>query len=429
MSIYRVRANGPLHGTAVIQGAKNAALPMIGAALLASSGRTVLRNVPAITDVARAVDLAREVGADVEYHPADKLLVIDATTVSKPLLPGDLTRQFRGSVLFLSSVLYRCGEVIYEGAGGCNLGTRGLDWHYRGLARLGAQIDEQPSTIHIRLGQMHGTELYLDTPSHTGTENLMIAAATTPGRTIIENAALEPEVVDVARFLTAMGAQITGAGTGRIVVDGVRGLTATDYTIMPDRIDAGVLSIAAGITGGQVRLVGTNVLDSFGVVKPKLEQMGLTLATDGAVTTVARTADLHAINIITDTHPGFATDLQPPLMALATQAAGTSFFRERIHDARYALATELRKLGAEVDIDGERATVAGTPSLRGANVIAHDLRTGISLVLAGLVAEGETVIDNAHMIDRGHADLVVRLAALGAQISRDDTPDQSDRGS
>ncbi len=423
MPIYRVQARGPLHGTAVIQGAKNATLPMIAAALLATSGRTVLRNVPAITDVGRAVDLAREVGADVEYHPADKLLVVDATTVTKPLLRGELTRQFRGSVLFLSSVLYRCGEVIYEGVGGCNLGTRGLDWHYRGLARLGAQIHEQPTTIHIRLGQMRGTELYLDTPSHTGTENLMIAAATTPGHTIIENAALEPEVIDVARFLTAMGARITGAGTGRIIVDGVDELTATDYTIMPDRLDAGVLSIAAGITGGQIRLVGADVLDSFGVVKPKLEQMGLTLHTNGAVTTVARTANLHAINIITDTHPGFATDLQPPLMALATQAPGVSFFRERIHDARYALATELRKLGAEIGIDGEKATVSGATKLRGANVTAHDLRTGISLVLAGLVADGETVIGNAQMIDRGHADLVTRLAALGAHINREDTPD------
>ncbi|GAA1378395.1 UDP-N-acetylglucosamine 1-carboxyvinyltransferase [Catellatospora chokoriensis] len=420
---YRVQANGPLRGTAVIQGAKNAALPMIGAALLASSGQTVLRNVPTITDVANAVELARAVGAHVEHHPADRLLIIDASTVTSPLLPGDLTRRFRGSVLFLSSLLYRCGEVIYEGAGGCNLGTRGLDWHYRGLVRLGARIEEKAGTIHITLGATAAADLYLDTPSHTGTENLMIAAATTPGRTVIENAALEPEVVDVARFLTAMGAHIDGAGTGRITVEGVDQLHATDYTVMPDRIDAGVLCMAAGITGGTVQLVGGDVLDAFGVARHKLEQMGVTLRPEGAVTTASRLGDLHPINIITDTHPGFATDLQPPLMALATQASGTSYIRERIHDARYALASELTKLGASIVIEGERATVIGATELRGDTVTAHDLRTGVSLILAGLVAHGETVIENGRMIERGHADLVARLRALGAHISREELPD------
>jgi len=419
---YRVRAAGPLRGTAVIQGSKNAALPMIAASMLARGGQTVLRNVPAIADVLAAVDLARSLGAHVEHHTADRLLVIDATTADRSLLAADLTQRFRGSVLFLSSVLYRCGEVTYEGAGGCNLGTRALDWHYRGLVRLGSHIDETGGTIHIQLGQVHGAELYLDTPSHTGTENLMIAAAVTPGQTIIENAALEPEVVDVARFLTSMGAMISGAGTGRIVVDGVGDLHATDYTIMPDRIDAGVLCMAAGITGGQVKLIGGDVLDSFGVAKHKLQQMGLALTTDGAVTQASLPGALHAINVITDTHPGFATDLQPPLMALATQADGMSYFRERIHNSRYALAGELEKLGAQITVEGEKATVAAPALLRGTDVVAHDLRTGIALVLAGLAAEGETVISGAHMIDRGHADLAARLRGLGADITRDDTP-------
>lgn len=419
---YRVRAAGPLKGTAVIQGSKNAALPMIAASMLARAGQTVLRNVPAISDVLAAVELARSLGAHVEHHTADRLLLIDATTVDRSLLAAELTQRFRGSVLFLSSVLYRCGQVTYEGAGGCNLGTRALDWHYRGLVRLGSHIEETGETIHIRLGQIHGADLYLDTPSHTGTENLMIAASVTPGRTIIENAALEPEVVDVARFLTSMGARISGAGTGRIVVDGVSELSATDYTIMPDRIDAGVLCMAAGITGGHVKVVGGDVLDSFGVAKHKMQQMGLTLTNDGAVTHASRPGALHGINVITDTHPGFATDLQPPLMALATQADGMSYFRERIHNARYALAGELEKLGAQIAIEGEKATVAASARLRGTEVVAHDLRTGIALVLAGLAAEGETIISGAHMIDRGHADLAARLRGLGADITRDDTP-------
>lgn len=423
---YRVRASGPLHGTAVVQGAKNAVLPMIAASLLASKGRTVLRNVPDISDVANAVDLARAVGADVERLAAEQMLIIDATNVSKSLLPADITRQFRGSVLFLSPVLYRCGEVAYEGAGGCNLGARDLDWHYRGLARLGAQIDDLGKTIHIRAGAMHGASLYLDTPSHTGTENLMVAAATTPGRTVIENAAMEPEVVDVASFLCAMGAHIRGAGTGRIVVEGVNDLEPVDYTVMPDRIDAGVLCIAAAITAGSVQLVGGDVFDHFGVAAHKLAQMGLTLTTEGAVTTVTRPTDLHPINVITDPHPGYATDLQPPLMALATQATGTSYLRERVHNARYALAAELAQLGADVQIRGDMATITGPTPLHGAPVVARDLRTGIALVLAGLVATGETVINDAQLIERGHADLPARLAALGAQVSRDEHPGGDD---
>jgi UDP-N-acetylglucosamine 1-carboxyvinyltransferase len=417
---YRVRPAGPLGGTAVVQGAKNAALPMIATSLLASRGRTVLRNVPAITDVLRAIDLARLVGADVEYHPGDRLLVIDAAAVAIPRLPADLTRLFRGSVLFLAPVLHRCGEVIFEGAGGCALGTRGLDFHYRGLARLGAHIEEHGTTIQMKGGHLQGAGLYLDTPSHTGTENLIMAAALTPGRTVIENAALEPEVLDVVAMLTAMGARISGAGTGRITVDGVEELHAVEYTVMPDRIDAGVLAMATAITGGEITLVGGTVLDHFGVAAHKLHQMGVELATAGAVTTVARPAELHPINVITDTHPGFATDLQPPLMALATQAAGTSYFRERIHDARYGLVGELVKLGADVTVDGEKAVVHGGTPLRGAEVVAQDLRTGIGLVLAGLVADGETVVTNGAMIDRGHADLVTRFTALGADISRDE---------
>ncbi|MEW2474688.1 UDP-N-acetylglucosamine 1-carboxyvinyltransferase [Micromonospora gifhornensis] len=417
---YRVRPAGPLNGTAVVQGAKNAALPMIGAALLARRGQTVLRNVPAITDVQRAVDLARLLGAHVEYHPNDRLLVIDATDITSSRLPADLTRLFRGSVLFLAPVLHRRGEVIFEGAGGCALGTRGLDFHYRGLARLGAHVDEQDTTISVKAGNLRGADLYLDTPSHTGTENLIMAAALTPGRTVIENTALEPEVLDVVAMLTAMGAQISGAGTGRIVVHGVDELNATEYTIMPDRMDAGVLAIAAAITGGTINLVGGTVLDHFGVAAHKLHQMGVELGAVGAVTNVTRPGQLHPINVITDTHPGFATDLQPPLMALATQAPGASYFRERIHDARYALADELTKLGADLTIDGEKAVVHGGRPLRGTEVIAQDLRTGIGLVLAGLVADGETIIGNGAMIDRGHADLASRFTALGADITRDE---------
>jgi UDP-N-acetylglucosamine 1-carboxyvinyltransferase len=393
---------------------------MIAAALLVPRGRTVLRNVPAIGDVQRAVELARLVGARVEYHPGERLLVIDAADVHGARLPADAARRFRASVLFLAPILQRCGEVVFEGAGGCALGTRALDFHYRGFARLGARVEEDGATIRMKGGDLRGAELYLDTPSHSGTENLVMAAVLTPGRTVIENAALEPEVLDVVGLLTAMGARIGGAGTGRITVDGVDELRAVEYTVMPDRIDAGVLAMAAAITGGAVTLVGGAVLGHFGVAAHKLRQMGVELQPAGAVTTVARRGDLNPINIVTDPHPGFATDLQPPLMALATQAAGTSYVRERVHDARYSLVGELVKLGADVAVDADLAVVHGGRPLRGAEVVAHDLRTGIGLVLAGLVAGGETVVTNGAMIDRGHADLVGRFTAIGADIRREE---------
>jgi UDP-N-acetylglucosamine 1-carboxyvinyltransferase len=417
---YIVRGGNTLRGTAVVQGAKNAVLPAIATALLASKGRTVLRNVPDIGDVRSAIDLARHVGASVEFRPEDGLLIIDASGVANPVLPAHFTTRFRGSVLFLPAILHRCGEVIYEGAGGCKLGTRGLDFHYRGFARLGAHVEEQGSTIHVKAGELRGADLYLDIPSHTGTENLLAAAALTPGRTVIENAAREPEILDVIKLLTAMGARISGGDTGRITIHGVDGLAAVEHTVMPDRIDAGVLCAATAITGGDVTLVGGPPLDDLGVAAYKFEQMGVGLTASGAATTVTRPGALEPINIVTDPFPGFATDLQPPFMALATQAAGASYIRERIHDARYALASELNKLGAEVSTDGEKAVVNGPAKLHGAEVHASDLRTGISLVLAGLVAEGETVVTNGAMIDRGHARLVERFTALGADIRREE---------
>lgn len=414
---YQVTKSGPIKGTVFIQGAKNATLPLIGAALMASAGDTVLRNVPIIDDVRRAVELARQVGARAELHEDERVLVIDASGVSSGLLPGKLTRLFRGSVLFIPALMHRAGHVRYEGVGGCNLGTRALDWHYRGFARLGAHVEEHDGVIDLKVDQLHGAELYLDTPSHTGTENLVMAACLAEGTTVIENTALEPEVLDVVACLTRMGAKISGAGTGRIIVEGVKKLHGIDYTVMPDRIDAGVFALAAAITGGDITLVGANLSD-FGVVRFKLEQLGLELAASGAVVHVSRRNDLRPINIITDTHPGFATDLQSPLLATATQTDGVSWIHERVYDARFAVVPELVKMGADVRVTGETVAVHGPSVLHGADVVAHDLRTGVSLILAGLVAEGRTTISNGQMIERGHADIVRRLSGLGVNIER-----------
>jgi UDP-N-acetylglucosamine 1-carboxyvinyltransferase len=413
---YRVRGGNPLQGTVFVQGAKNAALKMIAASLLAAKGRTVLRNVPAIEDVRRAVELAQAVGAVVKFHEAEQTLVVDASELTSSVLPADIARRFRASVLFVPPLLHRMGEATIEGIGGCNLGSRNLDFHYRGFARLGAIVEERETTIHIKADRLRGAHLYLDTPSHTGTENLIMAACLAPGTTIIDNPALEPEVLDVIAFLTKMGAQITGGGTGFVTVHGVSELTAVEHTVMPDRIDAAVFAMAAAITGGELSLVGAS-LEHFGVVRWKLEQMGVEFATQGAILQVRRERRLRPINVITSPYPGFATDLQSPIMALSCLADGTSYIRETIYDGRYTLVGELNKLGAKVEVDGNVVLVHGPSVLKGTDVVAHDLRTGIALVLAGLAAEGETVVSPAYPIDRGHSSVAARLTALGADIT------------
>jgi UDP-N-acetylglucosamine 1-carboxyvinyltransferase len=412
---YRVRGGNPLQGTVFVQGAKNAALKMIAASLLAEKGRTVLRNVPVIEDVRRAVELAQAVGAIVKFHEVERTLVVDASELTSPVLPAEITRQFRGSVLFVPALLHRLGEAVLEEVGGCNLGSRNLDFHYRGFARLGATVDEGESQIRVKADGLRGAHLYLDTPSHTGTENLIMAASLAPGVTVIDNTAQEPEVQDVIAFLTKMGARITGGGTGFVTVEGVDELTAVEHTVMADRIDAGVFAMAAAITGGEISLVGAS-LENFGVARWKLEQMGVDFATHGAILQVHRDRQLRPINVITDTYPGFATDLQSPIMALSCLADGTSYIRETIFDGRYMLAEELNKMGAKVEVAGDVALVHGPMALHGAEVVAHDLRCGIALILAGLAASGETVVAPGYLIDRGHASVASRLTTLGAEI-------------
>jgi UDP-N-acetylglucosamine 1-carboxyvinyltransferase len=413
---YRVRGGASLHGTVFIQGAKNAALKMIAASLLASEGRTVLRNVPPIEDVRRAVELAQAVGAVVKFHEAERTLVVDASELTSSVLPAEIARRFRASVLFVPALLHRLGEAVIEGVGGCNLGSRNLDFHYRGFARLGATVDEAGDKIYVKAGRMRGAHLYLDTPSHTGTENLIMAASLAPGTTIIDNTALEPEVQDVIEFLTKMGAKISGGGTGFITVQGVSDLIATEHTVMADRIDAAVFAMAAAITGGELSLVGAK-LEHLGVVRWKLEQMGVEFGSNGAVLQVRRERTLRPINVITSPYPGFATDLQSPIMAVSCLADGTSYIRETIFDGRYTLVGELAKMGANVEVDGGKVVVHGPCALKGTKVEAHDLRTGIALILAGLGARGEAVVAPGYLIDRGHADIAGRLSALGADIT------------
>lgn len=417
---YRIEGGHRLEGSVVIQGAKNAALPIIAASLLATKGQTILHNVPLIRDVFVAIELARSLGARLTLHEEDQVLVIDASTLNSSHLAHDLTRLFRASALFLAPILQRIGTVSIETVGGCSLGKRNLDFHYRGFARLGASIVEEGQCITLsHTGHLQGAYLYLDTPSHTGTENLMAAASLAQGTTIIENAALEPEIADVANFLNLMGARIAGIGTGVLTIEGVQELSAVEYTIMPDRLDAGTIAMLAAATQGDIALVGTH-LHHFGVARAKLEQMGVEFSQEGPVIRVRRPAStLRPINVVTWPYPGFATDLQPQIMALSCLASGTSYIRETIFEQRFSASQELLKMGATIQLEGDAAVIKGPTALHGAVVQAHDLRAGLALIVAASVAEGSTVIENANMIERGCSTPLRRLSQLGLTISEE----------
>jgi UDP-N-acetylglucosamine 1-carboxyvinyltransferase len=416
---YRVEGGQRLSGSVVIQGAKNAALPIIAASLLASKGQTILHNVPLIRDVFVAIELARSLGAQITLHEEDQVLVIDASNINANELSAELTSQFRASLLFLAPVLQRTGAVSIETVGGCRLGNRGLDFHYRGFARLGATVTEDGRRISVRRnGELEGAYLYLDTPSHTGTENLMVAASLSRGTTTIENVALEPEVADVANFLNLMGARISGVGTGVLQIEGVKELSGVEYTIMPDRIDAASIAMLAAATQGDIALVGGH-LSHFGIARAKLEQMGVEFMQDGPVIRVRCAAPLKPINVKTWPYPGFATDLQPQMMVLACCAVGTSYIRETIFDKRFSVVQELTRMGARIELDGDAAVIKGTVRLNGTTVEAHDLRAGLALIIAGAVAHGETTIENAQMIERGCSAILRRFSQLGMIISED----------
>lgn len=420
---YRIQSGERLEGTVIIQGAKNAALPIIAASLLASKGQTILHNVPLINDVFVAIEIVRALGARVVLHEEEQVLVIDASTIKTSTLPPALTNMIRGSVLFLPPVFVRTGNVTIEKVGGCNLGKRSLDFHYRGFARLGAEVHEDDQCISVTLKDHKGAYIYLDTPSHTGTENLITAACLAEGTTIIENAALEPEIADVARFLNLMGAKISGVGTGVLQVEGVKELHAVEYTIMPDRLDAGTMAMAAAATQGDIALIGAH-LPHFGIVRAKLEQMGVELQEDGPVIRVRRRGALRPVNLITWPFPGYSTDLQPQIMALAALATGTSYIRETLFEKRFSAAQELTKMGAQIELQDNSAIVTGPTPLKGATVWAHDIRAGSALIIAGAIAEGETIIENAQMIERGCGAVVRRFSQLGMRITEErETPE------
>ena len=413
-----IHGGNPLRGRVKIGGAKNAVLPIIAAALLGSRGVSVLDDVPALEDVYTISSVLRSLGVKADYAAKEHRLTIDASKIATMSAPYELVRKMRASFLIMGPLLAREGRAEISLPGGCAIGTRPIDLHLKGFEALGAQIDITQGAIHASAPHgLKGARIYFDFPSVGATENVMMAASCAEGQTILENPALEPEIVDLANYLNVMGAHIRGAGTNRIKIDGVPGLMAADYTIIPDRIEAGTYMVAAAMTGGDV-FIENAISEHLKPVVAKLQEAGAEIEEDIAGIRVRANGRMKAIDLKTMPYPGFPTDMQAQFMALLAVAEGTSVVTETVFENRFMHVEELQRMGAKIRVDGRTATVEGGRTLTGAAVRATDLRAGAAMVLAGLVADGETRVGYIHHIDRGYDDLVAKLVALGADIRR-----------
>lgn len=407
-----------LQGEIAISGAKNAALPLMCAALLTREVVT-LTNVPVLNDTRTMLKLLQLMGVRVARE--GDTVTLEAAQLDNPFAPYELVKTMRAAILVLGPLVARHGEARVSLPGGCAIGARPVEQHIKGLAAMGAEISVEHGYIHARATRLKGARIFTDMVTVTGTENLMMAACLAQGETVIENAAREPEVVDLAQCLNAMGARVSGAGTDVIRIQGVERLHGATHRIMPDRIETGTYLAAAAITGGEVRLTGTSAgyLDA---VIDKLMDAGCEIVSEKAPNHEAihlrAPPRLKAVSIRTAPYPAFPTDMQAQFMALNSVAEGTAVIRETIFENRFMHAVELTRLGADIRIDGNTAVVTGVDKLTGATVMATDLRASASLVIAGLVAEGETVVDRIYHLDRGYERLEEKLAALGARIRR-----------
>lgn len=412
-----INGGSPLSGSVCVQGSKNAILPMLAASLLPAHGCSVIRNVPPLNDILVAFEIMRHIGAKVDYFAGEKVVCVDATHLSRSDLPEALTCRLRASVLFIPALLKRLGEVRLPTVGGCPLGSRNLNYHYRGFARLGAKITSDDAFI-IHGHDFIGTTMYLDFPSHTGTENLMMAACFSKGVSVIENAGADPEIYDFAKFLIKMGGRIHGLGTRTLTVEGVTQLNPIEYYAMNDRLDAGLFMMAAGIAGGRISIIGVAPED-IRILIEKMMQMGVEIRVNGHVLEVSSPGrHLKPVNVLTCPYPGFATDFQPGMMALACVADGQSYIRERIFDKRFSQVAELRKLGASIDLDEEDglAIVNGPTTFKGADTSPDNIRAASCILLAGLACPETTLVRNIYQIGRGHFDIENRFQQIGADV-------------
>lgn len=405
-----------LTGTVRIHGAKNAALPILAASVMAH-GESIIKDVPNLQDIRVMLTILRQLGANVQVVGSD--IRIDATQINQTEVPEDLMRQMRSSIFLMGPILARCGKVRVSTPGGCTIGTRPIDLHLKGLRAMGAKIEERHGYIDCTASKLQGANIYLDLPSVGATENLIMAAVFAEGTTVIENAAREPEIEDLANYLNSMGAKIRGAGETTVVIEGVGQLTGSEYQVIPDRIVTGTMMLAAAITQGDVTLTNTRA-EHLSAVINKLREAGVDIQVAGSTMKVKADGRVKAIDHIqTAYYPGFPTDLQSPFMALLTLAQGASLITESIFEGRFKHVSELRRMGAKIKVDLRAALTEGVPELTGAVVAASDLRAGAALILAGLAANGTTYVEQVHHIDRGYENVEHLFGQLGAKICRE----------
>jgi len=405
----------PLTGEIGVSGAKNATLPILTAALLTGEPLTV-SNVPHLRDVTTMLNLLAQMGVTVSMD--EKLGVeLAASNITDPVASYELVKTMRASVLVLGPLVARCGEARVSLPGGCAIGLRPVDQHLKGLQAMGAEVSIEHGYILVRAKRLRGANICMDLVTVTGTENLMMAATLAAGTTRIENAAREPEVVDLADCLNAMGARVRGAGSDVITIEGVERLRGASYHVMPDRIETGTFLAAAAATGGSIRLTGArpDILDS---VLEKLREAGAVIETGRDWIALKTSGTLSAVNVRTSPYPAFPTDMQAQFMALDSVARGTALVTETIFENRFMHVQELKRLGADIEVEGNTAVVKGVPHLDGATVMATDLRASASLVLAGLIARGTTTVERVYHLDRGYERIEEKLTRLGARIKR-----------
>lgn len=411
-----IEGGNRLIGDVDISGAKNAALPLMAASLL-TSGTGVLTNVPNLKDITTLCTLLEHMGAKCDFDAGTKTLKIEAGDDIEPVAPYELVKTMRASILVLGPLLARFGHARVSLPGGCAIGARPINLHLIGLEKMGAEVKIDHGYVAVSASRLKGAKIYLDAPTVTGTENLMLAAVYAEGTTVLENAAMEPEVKCLADALVKMGAKISGAGTDTITIEGVRDLKPIEFEVIPDRIEAGTLMVAAAMTKGNV-LIKDCPLNLLETLKLKLSEAGTSISQESCGVRVIGDYPIKSVDIRTQAYPGFPTDMQAQLMSMMTIGTGLSVITETVFENRFMHVSELERMGADIQIEGRSAIVKGVKRLSGARLMATDLRASASLVLAGLVADGWTEVSRIYHLDRGYEKLEEKLAALGADIKR-----------
>ncbi|MCM3134906.1 UDP-N-acetylglucosamine 1-carboxyvinyltransferase [Paenibacillus sp. RRE4] len=416
MSKFIVRGGKRLTGSVKVSGAKNSVLPIIAASLLGEEGQSVIIDAPPLDDVMTINKVLESLGAGVTYR--DEVITVNAENLTSCEAPYEWVSKMRASFLVMGPLLTRLGQTRISLPGGCAIGTRPIDQHLKGFEAMGAEISLGQGYIEARSqGRLRGAKIYLDVASVGATQNIMMAATLAEGVTVLENAAKEPEIVDLANFLNGMGAKVRGAGTGVIRIEGVEKLSGVKHTVIPDRVEAGTYMAAAAISGGDVYVEGA-ISDHLGSVIAKLEEMGVTVQPDENGVRVIADRPLKAVDVKTLPYPGFPTDMQSQMMALLLASEGTSVVTETVFENRFMHVDEFQLMNAEIKVEGRSSIITGNAKLKGAKVTATDLRAGAALIIAGLVAEGTTEVGGVHHIDRGYVHLAEKLNGLGADIYR-----------